>query len=160
MIRHALAATGLAALAACAPETAPTATTPDAATNIAGPVLSYTDAFVMAPLAGRNMTMGGINLSVAGGDVRLTGASSPAFGAIELHTMEMTDGRMQMRQADGFDIADGDTLALKRGGAHMMIFDPQIAIAPGDTVDLTLTFDANGVPLTLVVEAEVRAVGE
>ena len=46
------------------------------------------------------MTMGGVTVSVEGGDVTLTSASSPSFGTIELHTMAMVDDRMQMRQVE------------------------------------------------------------
>ena len=125
-----------------------------------GPVLSYSDAFVMEPIGARDMTMGGVTLSVEGGDVILTSASSTSFGTIELHTMAMVDGRMQMRQVEGFEIADGDSLELKRGGNHLMIFDVGEDVVGGDTIDITLNFDANGEPMTLVVEADVRTVGD
>ena len=104
--------------------------------------------------------MGGITLSVEGGDVTLTDASSTSIGTIELHTMAMADGRMQMRQVENFEIADGGSLELKRGGDHLMLFDVGEDVVAGETVDITLTFDAAGEPMTLVVEADVRAVGE
>lgn len=143
------------ALAACSPADAPSP-----AASEAGPVLSYSDAFVMEPIGGRDMTMGGVTLSVEGGDVTLTSATSTSIGTIELHTMAMVDGKMQMRQVEGFDIADGDNLELKRGGNHLMMFDVGTDVTGGDTVDITLNFDANGDPMTLVVEADVRSVGE
>lgn len=145
----------LALATACSPADAPT---PSASET--GPVLSYTDAFVMEPIGSRDMTMGGLTLSVEGGDVTLTGASSPSIGTIELHTMAMTDGRMQMRQVEGFDIADGEALELKRGGNHFMMFDVGEDVVSGESIDITLTLDADGEPMTLVVEADVRAVGE
>jgi len=114
----------------------------------------------MEPIAGRDMTMGGVTLSVEGGDVSLTSASSPSFGTIELHTMAMVDGKMQMRQVEGFEIADGENLELKRGGNHLMMFDVAEGVVGGETVDITLNFDANGEPMTLVIDAEVRTVGE
>lgn len=141
--------------AACSPADAPI---PQASET--GPVLSYTDAFVMEPIAGRNMTMGGVTLSVEDGDVRLVSATSDAVGTIELHTMSMTDGKMTMRQVEGFDLADGGTLSLQRGGNHMMMFDVSNDVTSAETVDILLNFDANGTPMTLVIEADVRAVGE
>lgn len=145
-----------AALAACSPSET---TVPD--TTEAGTVLSYSDAFVMEPIGGRDMTMGGVTVGVEGGDVRLVAASSPAIGTIELHTMAMVDGKMTMRQVTGFDIADGKKLQLKRGGNHLMMFDVAESVAAGETVDITLTFeDDQGAPMTLVVDAAVRAVGE
>jgi len=151
-----LASVALIALAAaCAPADAPAPTAAET-----GPVLSYTDAFVMEPIGGRDLTMGGLTLSVEGGDVTLTGASSPSFGAIELHTMSMTDGQMQMRQVESFPVTETEALELKRGGNHMMMFDVSEDVVSGETVDITLSLDADGTPMTLVVEAEVRAVGE
>ena len=155
MSRLLLSAALFSLAAACSPADAPT---PPASES--GPVLSYTDAFVMEPIGGRDMTMGGVTLSVEGGDVTLTGASSSSIGSIELHTMAMNDGKMQMRQVDGLEIADGGSLELKRGGNHFMMFDIGEDVAGGETVDILLNFDANGEPMTLVIEADVRVVGE
>lgn len=145
----------LAFAAACSPADAPTPPASDS-----GPVLSYTDAFVMEPIGARDMTMGGLTLSAKGGDVTLNSASSTSIGTIEMHTMAMTDGRMQMRQVDSFEIADGEALELKRGGNHFMMFDVGEDVVSGETIDITLNLDAGGEPMTLVVEADVRAVGE
>lgn len=153
MIRLLTSAALLGLAAACAPSDAP-------AQADASPVLSYTDAFVMEPIGARDMTMGGVSLSVEGGDVMLTGASSPSIGSIELHTMAMNDGKMQMRQVEGLELADGETLELKRGGNHFMMFDIGEDVIGGETVDITLSFDADGEPMTLVIEADVRVVGE
>ena len=151
-----MAASVLALAAACsAPET------PIPAAPAAQPVISVTEAFVMEPIGGRDMTMGGVTIGVDGGDVRLVGASSTSIGTIELHTMAMTDGKMQMRQVEGFDIADGGTLELKRGGDHFMMFDVGSDVVGGEKVDITLNFEtADDAPLTLVIEADVRVVGE
>ena len=155
MSRLLLSAALFSLAAACSPADAPT---PPASES--GPVLSYTDAFVMEPIGGRDMTMGGVTLSVDCGDVTLTSASSSSIGSIELHTMSMNDGKMQMRQVDGFEIADGESLELKRGGNHFMMFDVGEDVSGGETVDILLNFDANGEPMTLVIEADVRVVGE
>lgn len=151
-----LSSLAVLALAACSPVDTPI---PDAAET--GPVLSYTDAFVMEPIGSPDVTMGGVKLSVEGGDVRLVGASSDVAGAIEMHTMAMVDGKMQMRPvADGFEIGDGETLELKRGGNHFMIYNVTPDVRSGETVDIRLDFDAGGEPMTLIVEADVKAVGE
>ena len=145
----------LGLITACSPADAPT---PPASSE--SPVLSYTDAFIMEPIGARDMTMGGVSLSVEGGTVELTSASSPSVETIELHTMAMVDGKMQMRQVEGFEIADGETLELKRGGNHFMMFGVGEDVVGGDTVDITLNFEADGEPMTLVIEADVRVVGE
>ena len=155
MIRLLAGAALFGLTAACSPADAPTPSASDAS-----PVLSYTDAFIMEPIGARDMTMGGISLSVEGGAVELTSASSPSVETIELHTMAMVDGKMQMRQVEGFEIADGETLELKRGGNHFMMFGVGEDVIGGETVDITLNFDADGEPMTLVIEADVRVVGE
>lgn len=155
MSKWLLSAAAVCLIAACSPSDAPN---PPASET--GPVLSYSDAFVMEPIGGRDMTMGGVTLSVDGGDVTLTSASAPNIGTIELHTMAMVDDRMQMRQVENFEIASGETLELKRGGNHLMMFDVGEGVVGGETVDITLNFDADGEPMTLVVEADVRVVGE
>ena len=140
---------------ACTPADAPTP-----AASETSPVLSYTDAFIMEPIGTRDMTMGGISLSVEGGSVELTSANSPSVETIELHTMGMVDGKMQMRQVEGFEIVEGETLELKRGGNHFMMFGVGEDVVSGETIDITLNFEADGELMTLVVEADVRAVGE
>ena len=59
-----------------------------------------------------------------------------------------------------FEIGDGESLELKRGGNHFMMFDVGTDVVGGETVDITLNFDADGEPMTLVIEADVRTVGE
>lgn len=155
MFRFFTSAAFLSLAAACSPADAPTP-----AASESSPVLSYTDAFIMEPIGARDMTMGGVSLSVEGGSVELKSASSPTVETIELHTMAMVDGKMQMRQVDGFEIADGGTLELKRGGNHFMMFGVSEDVVGGETVDITLNFEADGEPMTLVIEADVRTVGE
>ena len=155
MSKWLISAAAFGLVAACSPADAPT---PPASEP--SPVLSYSDAFVMEPIGGRDMTMGGVTVSVEGGDETLTSASSPSFGTIELHTMAMVDDRMQMRQVENFEIADGEALELKRGGNHLMMFDVGEGVTGGETVDITLNFEADGEPMTLVVEADVSVVGE
>lgn len=162
MIRQILLSlvTGLS-LAACGPsvDTAPSETSQSAAAT--QPSIGYTEAFIMEPIGGRDMTMGGVTVTVEAADARLIGASSPEIGTIELHSMAMTDGKMRMRQVEGFDIAAGETLSLKRGSDHFMMFDVSEAVQGGETIDLTLQFEtASAETLTLVVPAEVRTIGD
>ena len=155
MIRFFAFAAIFALATACSPADAPI---PNAAET--GPVLSYTDAYVTEPIAGRDVTKGGVIVSVTGGNVRLVGASSDAVGTIEMHTMSMAGGTMQMRQVDGFDLADGETLSLIPGGNHFMLFGLSSDVTAGETIDILLNFDASGTSMTLVIEADVKALGE
>lgn len=154
MIRFAAIAFTLG-LVACSPPG-----TPIISERESGPVLSYTDAFVMEPIGDRDISMGGVSLSVTGGDVRLIEASSNEVDTIELHTVSMADGKMQMRQVEGYDLTDGETLDLKRGGNHFMLFGLSENVVAGETVDISLVFEAGEEEMVLIVEADVRAVGE
>ncbi len=154
MIRFAAIAFTLG-LVACSPPG-----TPIISERESGPILSYTDAFVMEPIGDRDISMGGVSLSVTGGDVRLIEASSNEVDTIELHTVSMADGKMQMRQVEGYDLTDGETLDLKRGGNHFMLFGLSENVVAGETVDISLVFEAGEEEMVLIVEADVRAVGE
>lgn len=122
-----------------------------------GPVLSYSDAFIVQPLDGRDMTLAGLELSVEGGEVALIGVETPVAETVELHTMGMEDGIMRMRQVERFAVADGEALSLKRGSDHLMVFGVTEQLELGETVDMTLAFETENGPLTLVVDAEVRS---
>lgn len=147
-------------LAACQPASEPADTPAESAE--AGPVLSYTDAFVMAPLGGRDVTMGGVEISISGGNATLTGVTSDIASAVETHTMSMEDGTMKMRPVEGLEIEDGGTLVLDRGGDHLMFFGVETGLAAGDTANITFYFDVDGrdEPLRLEAEADVLALGE
>ncbi|MDG1825554.1 MAG: copper chaperone PCu(A)C [Henriciella sp.] len=163
-MRLLIAAIALATAAACSPagtevaETNDLTITQDASIN---PVIAYKDAFIMEPIGGRDMTMGGVTIDVSAADTKLVAASSPSIGAIELHTMAMIDGKMTMRQVEGFEVKSGEQLELKRGGNHFMMFDVGTDVVGGETVDITLEFDTGAEEtLKIVVPAEVRVVGE
>ena len=125
------------------------------------PVLSYENAYIMAPVGGRDVSVGGISISVEGGDVTLTGASSDVAETVETHTMAMDDGTMKMRPVESYELKAGDTLVFERGSDHLMLFGVDPDIASGDTANITFDFEtAGGEVLTLEVEADIRAMGE
>ena len=131
------------------------------APGASGPVLSYETAFIMEPVSADRPALGGIDVTSTGGAVRLVSVSSPVAGKIEMHTMEMTDGKMRMRPAEGFDIADGETLTLAKGGNHLMVFDLAPEVKAGGSAELTLTFETeDGRDLAMTAVAEIVALGE
>lgn len=67
---------------------------------------------------------------------RLIGASTPG-GRVELHTMTMDGGMMQMRKLDGLDVPAGATVEFKPGANHLMIFG---LTTPPASLPLTLEF--------------------
>lgn len=61
--------------------------------------------------------------------------------------------QMEMKPVDKIDIPAGGTVELKPGGYHVMLLDVKKTLNPGDTFDVTLTFEKAG---TQTVTAEVR----
>lgn len=71
-------------------------------------------------------------------DARLMGASSPVAGTVQLHTMSMTDGVMEMREMKEIALPKNKTVKLAPGGLHIMLFDLKQAMKPGDVIPVTL----------------------
>ena len=87
-------------------------------------------------------------------DDRLVSARSDVAEAVELHTTNMVEGVMQMRQAeDGVEIPAGEPVVFESGGLHVMLVGLTGSLATGDVFDLELEFEHAG-PVT--VEVEVR----
>lgn len=142
-LRHKLTAAALALSLAAAPAL----TTPAAAQDLDATV-SVGDLLISAPTARINIgdrpSAGYLSIDNKGGDAdRLIGASSPAYGRIELHTHEMNDGVMQMREVEGIDAAAGETIALEPGGLHLMMFEPG-DLPESLEIPVTLTFEKAG----------------
>lgn len=113
------------------------------------------DAFIVQPPEGREVTGGGMHITVTGAPVVLTGAATPIADTVELHTMAMEDGMMQMRQVESFPVSEGAPLVLERGGNHMMFFGLK-PLQLGDQVDVVLTFtDESRAEQEVVAKAEV-----
>ncbi len=124
-------------------------------------VIEVTGAFVVKPPEGRDVTAGGMTVSVTGAPVDLVAITTSSAEHVELHTMTMDDGGMQMRQVDHFTASEGSPIVLERGGNHMMLFGFDSAVQPGDTLDLSLEFRlADGESQTVVTTADVRNLGD
>jgi periplasmic copper chaperone A len=85
---------------------------------------------------------------------RLTAASSPAAGRVEVHEMQMDGGVMRMRElAQGLAVPPGASVELKPGGYHLMLMELRAPLAAGATVPVTLVFERAGrVDIQLRVE--------
>jgi hypothetical protein len=72
------------------------------------------------------------------GNAKLIGVTSPAAGKLELHSMSMDNGVMEMRQMKSIDLPKGKTIQLAPGGLHVMLFDLKKPMKQGETVPITL----------------------
>jgi periplasmic copper chaperone A len=83
----------------------------------------------------------------------LVSAATNIATAVELHETIERDGKMVMQPRPQFSIPAGGTLELKPGSYHIMLLGLQHALNPGDTMNVTLTFQKAG---EMSVEASVR----
>lgn len=88
-------------------------------------------------------------------DDALIGAKTDVAKTVELHETKIDENDvMKMQPVANIPIPAGGSVTLKSGGLHVMLIDMQKELAPGDKINLTLTFE-KAEPMT--VEAEVRA---
>lgn len=118
-----------------------------ATTGHADPQIEIRDAYARSSMASAATGAAFMELINTGTeDDRLIGATSDVAARVELHThIQDANGVMMMREVeDGFAIPAGATHALKRGGDHVMFIGLNRALADGDSVALTLTFEKAG----------------
>jgi len=106
-------------------------------------VLSIIDARARpAPLPGGTAAIYFTVLNGLDQPVQLVSAASPAAGAVETHETVNEDGVMKMIPLpEGYPVPAGTALVLQPGGKHIMLIDIVEPLEPGDTIELTVTFD-------------------
>ncbi|MDJ0740974.1 MAG: copper chaperone PCu(A)C [Gammaproteobacteria bacterium] len=82
-------------------------------------------------------------------------AATPVAAAVELHMHVHDDGVMRMRRIPHIHLPPQRTTSLEPGGLHIMLFNLQRNLQPGDQIPLTLEFDDGS---TKTVTAVVRDV--
>jgi copper(I)-binding protein len=101
--------------------------------------------WVRASLIQSEVTAGYLEITNSGKtDDALVAASSPVAGRVEIHTMKMDGGIMQMRKLEKLDVPAGKTVALAPGGDHLMFFELKQTLKKGESVPVTLTFKKSG----------------
>ena len=65
------------------------------------------------------------------------------YSSIEFHETVHEDGMARMIRHDSLKVSAGSKLELKRGGPHLMLFNPVKAFRAGDTVNINLTTKDN-----------------
>lgn len=88
-------------------------------------------------------------------DMHIESIETDVAQTVEMHEMVMgDDGNMIMREYEGgFVLPAGETFMLEPGGNHFMLIGLETPLLAGETVTLTVHFDA-GDPL--VIEAAVK----
>lgn len=89
-------------------------------------------------------------------DDTLVSAASPMAGTVEIHTMSMDNGVMQMRELpQGVPVPAGKTVTFSPNGLHLMFMQLKGAFVQGKTVPVTLTFAKAG---TVTVDLDVGGI--
>jgi len=89
-------------------------------------------------------------------DDRLVAAASDVAERVELHTHIMDGDVMRMVEVEeGFAVTAGETIALERGGMHVMFLGLTRVLEQGDEIEVTLTFEEAGeMTVTIPVDNE------
>jgi len=118
-----------------------------AATVAAPPGVAVNDAWFRA-LPGALPAGGYFTLRNSGtAKAVLTGADSPACGALMLHKSETKGGLAAMDMVASVDVPAGGTIGFAPGGYHLMCTSAKTSLQPGASVPVTLMFQ-NGAKLT------------
>ena len=128
------------ALGACGAPPATTATTAPLTTGI-----EIRDAWAAPTPGGVTVSAGYLTIvNHTQADDHLIGVSSTRANSVDVHTMRMADGVMEMRPAGEIIIPAGGTLTLAPGGLHLMFMNVSPPFALGDTIPVTLHFEHGG----------------
>ncbi len=73
--------------------------------------------------------------------VFINGASAEAFGSVSLHESVERDGKVRMLSIPRLTLTPGASITLQPGGKHLMLMQPQRALAAGECVDIELHAD-------------------
>jgi copper(I)-binding protein len=73
-------------------------------------------------------------------DTSLVRIESDVADAVEIHSMHMENGVMEMRMLDSLDLVAEKPTALSPGGFHLMLFDLKKSLIAGDEAHFTLHF--------------------
>lgn len=76
---------------------------------------------------------------------------------IEIHDHIHDNGVMRMRKVDYLEIPAGETLMLKPGGKHIMLYERNRDMHPGESYDFTLSFEGD---ISQNVTAQVVQIGK
>jgi len=114
---------------------------------------------ILPPFPGRDTAAGYMSITNhSKTDDKLISATSPISGAVEIHNHIEEGGVMKMRQVEGITLKAGETVELKPGSFHLMMFKANLA---EDQTDVSLTLNYEKAPsVTLIVPVEGLGEGE
>lgn len=104
--------------------------------------LIVSGAYVQANIPGSDNTTGYMKLKNPNDtDVVIVGAETKVSSVTELHTHEIHNDRMQMRQVKSIRVKANDEVVLSQNGYHLMLIGLKQRIKPDEVISATLLFD-------------------
>lgn len=86
------------------------------------PPLVADEVEITRPMPGRHMSAGYLVLTNNTDEpIRITGATSPQFGRVEIHETTLEDGVARMRRLEELVVPARQSVRLERGGKHLML---------------------------------------
>ena len=119
------------------------------------PALLVEQAFIAQPPPGAMVAAGYMRVTNTGTQsVTLTGATSEAFGKVEIHQSVVENGVAKMIRQTSLVIAPGESVEFKHGSYHVMFMSAHIELSVGKNVELQLQTDAGPVDVSLTVKGK------
>ena len=101
--------------------------------------ITVSKAFIKMPRPGVDVTAGFATIK-ATTDFKIIEVSNKNFKNIELHSMKMTYGVMEMRKLIEPKLGPNSPLILSPGNDHLMLFGIKEKLVPDENLDLTFVF--------------------
>ena len=118
--------------------------------------ITVSKAFIKMPRPGVDVTAGFATIK-ATTDLKIIEVSNKNFKNIELHSMKMTYGVMEMRKLVEPKIGPNSPLVLSPGNDHLMLFGINEKLKSGENLDLTFVFkDSKDNKITKVFKFVVK----
>ena len=101
--------------------------------------MDISEAFIKLPRPGVNVTAGFATIKT-NINLKVMNVSNKNFKNIELHSMKMTYGVMEMRKLIEPKLGPNSPLVLSPGNNHLMLFGIKEKLKSGENLDLTFVF--------------------
>ena len=101
--------------------------------------IDISEAFIKLPRPGVNVTAGFATIKT-NINLKVMNVSNKNFKNIELHSMKMTYGVMEMRKLIEPKLGPNSPLVLSPGNNHLMLFGIKEKLKSGENLDLTFVF--------------------
>ena len=101
--------------------------------------ITVSKAFIKMPRPGVDVTAGFATVK-ATSDLKVIEVFNKNFKNIELHSMKIANGVMEMRKLTEPRLGPNSPLVLSPGNDHLMLFGIKEKLKPGENLDLTFVF--------------------